>query len=226
MRNKVITMLLSVVALAGLTSCEKTTEGLTGTTYYPIITILGETEVIYVGEEYTDPGCEAVMNGIDVTDQVVVSDNIDNTTPGIYHVTYTATNEQGFSSSASREVWVCKENSFANLYHSVYKGSTYCGVIVISDNGDGTYQIQDICGGYYFLYKYPGYPYDFEAEVNVTVAADGTLTPDGPAADWYWADDNFTLENGVYDSTTGEVSWDLHAAGDPFSSVKLTPVTK
>ena len=41
-------------------SCEKTTEGLTGITYYPVITVNGDAGVVYIGEtSYDDPGCTA-----------------------------------------------------------------------------------------------------------------------------------------------------------------------
>ena len=90
---------MGLLLAAGMVSCEKTTEGLTGITYYPVIEVTGGTQVIYVGEDYVDPGCTAVMNGEDITDQVTVTDNIDNTAVGIYTVNYSAVNEQGFSAS-------------------------------------------------------------------------------------------------------------------------------
>ena len=142
-------------------SCEKTTEGLTGITYYPVITVNGDAGVIYVGETYEDPGCTAIMNGEDITDQVIVTDNINNQVPGIYSVTYSATNEQGFSASASRTVYVAAESGIVNLYVGEMwtpKGSYLSGgTHLITDNGDGTYQMDDIMGGYYCWYTYPGY---------------------------------------------------------------------
>ena len=100
-------MALTLVAV----SCEKTTEGLTGITYYPVITLNGDYGVVYLGGAYEDPGCVAIMNGEDVTSQVTISNNIDPNHIGEYSVTYTAVNEQGFSATVARPVYVVKENS-------------------------------------------------------------------------------------------------------------------
>ncbi len=218
-------MALAFVAV----SCEKTTEGVTGITYYPVITVNGDAGVVYLGETtYDDPGCTAVMNGEDITNQVVVTDNINYQQIGAYTVTYTATNEQGFSASASRPVYVVKENSIENLYVSVVHGRYDGGTISITDNGDGTYSVNDICGGYYSYYRYPGYPYDFEAEATFTIAADGTLTQVGDALDWYFGDpeDPSTMENGEYDAATGEFYWEMCFSGAPNFYVNLYPIVK
>ena len=213
-------------------SCEKTTEGLTGITYYPVITVNGEDGVIYLGETtYDDPGCTAIMNGEDITDQVVVTDNINFNQVGAYAITYTATNEQGFSASASRTVYVVKENSIDNLYLSVVHGRYDGGTIMITDNGDGTYSASDFCGGYYSYYRYPGYDaygYDFYAEGNFSIASDGSITQIGDALDWYFGDpaDPTTIENGVYDAETGVFYWELCFSGAMNFYVNLYPIVK
>ena len=219
-------MALTLVAV----SCEKTTEGLTGITYYPVITVNGGTEVIYVGETYDDPGCVAIMNGEDITDQVNVASNVNNQQIGIYSVVYSAVNEQGFSASATRTVYVVSQGSIVNLYYAVANGQDG-GVVTISDNGDGTYHVTDICGGYYSYYRYPGYDaygYDFYAEADFTLAADGTLTQVGTADDWYFGDpsDPSSMEDGFYDETTGEVSWNMSFSGEPYFVVTLYPIEK
>ena len=215
---------------AGLLSCEKTTEGLTGITYYPVIELNGDTEIIYIGEEYVEPGYTAVMNGEDITDQVTTTNNVDNTTVGIYTVNYSAVNEQGFAASVSREVYVVSEGSIENLYYAVSNGQDG-GIVAIYDNGDGTYLVTDICGGYYSYYRYPGYDaygYDFYAEANFTLADDGTLTQVGDANNWYFGDpsDPSSMENGHYDETTGEVSWNMAFSGEAFLAVNLYPIEK
>jgi len=227
-------ILYSLMAFALLAvSCEKTTEGLTGITYYPVITVNGDAGVIYVGETYEDPGCTAIMNGEDITDQVIVTDNINNQVPGIYSITYSATNEQGFSASASRTVYVAAESGIVNLYVGEMwtpKGSYLSGgTHLITDNGDGTYQMDDIMGGYYCWYTYPGYDamgYDFFAEFNFSLAADGTMTQVGDVGDWYFAGQvELSLMSGKYDSATGVVSFSSSYGGQELKVV-LTPVTK
>ena len=213
-------------------SCEKTTEGLTGITYYPVITLNGDTEIIYVGEDYVEPGYQAVMNGEDISEQVVVSDNINNAAPGIYSVTYTAVNELGFSASASRTVYVVAENDIANLYYGeLWTPKAYLsgGVHKIVDNGDGTYTMDDIMGGYYCWYTYPGYDamgYDFFAEFSFSVDADGVMTQVGNVGNWYFASQvELYLISGEYDAESGVVSFQSSYNGSTLQVV-LTPITK
>ena len=165
--------------------------------------------------------------------KVIVTDNINNQVPGIYSVTYSATNEQGFSASASRTVYVAAESGIVNLYVGEMwtpKGSYLSGgTHLITDNGDGTYQMDDIMGGYYCWYTYPGYDamgYDFFAEFNFSLAADGTMTQVGDVGDWYFAGQvELSLMSGKYDSATGVVSFSSSYGGQELKVV-LTPVTK
>lgn len=222
-----ILMALTLVAV----SCEKTTEGLTGITYYPVITLNGDYGVMYLGETYEDPGCVAIMNGEDVSSQVTVNSNINPNQIGEYSVTYTVVNEQGFSATATRPVYVVAENSIENIYFSVVHGTYDGGLIYITDNGDGTYHISDICGGYYSYYRYPGYDaygYDFYAEADFSIAGDGTITQVGDALDWYFGDpaDPSTMENGKYDTVTGGFYWDLCFSGTRNFYVNLYAIVK
>ena len=231
--KRILYILICLFGAAGLLSCEKTTEGLTGITYYPVIELNGGTEVIYIGEDYVDPGCKAVMNGADITDQVTVTDNVDNTNVGIYTVSYSAVNEQGFSASVSREVYVVAESGVGNLYvgklttpkGSVLTGSTH----MITDNGDGTYTLDDIMGGYYCWYEYPGYDamgYDFFAEVDFSIDAAGAITQVGEVGDWYFASDvELFIIDGQYDSTTGGITLNTSYNGQTLNVV-LNPITK
>ena len=201
--------------VAGMVSCEKTTEGLTAITYYPVIELNGGTEVIYLGETYVDPGCTAVMNGVDITDKVVVSDNIDNNSVGIYTVNYSAVNEQGFSASASRTVYVVAESGIANLYvgsMTTPKGQVLSGgTHVITDNGDGTYTLDDVMGGYYCWYTYPGYD---------------AMTQVGDVGNWYFASQvELFIIDGQYDAGTGVVTFNTSYNGATINVV-LTPLTK
>lgn len=224
--------ILASLALAVLAaSCEKTTEGVTGITYYPVITLNGDAEVIaYVGEDYVDAGCVATLNGEDITDQVVASDNVDSSEPGIYSYTYSAKNELGFSASASRTVYMVAESGIANLYVgklTTPKGTVLSGGIhKISDNGNGTYTLDDVMGGYYCWYTYPGYDamgYDFFAEVAFSVN-DGVITQVGEVGDWYFASQvELYIISGTYDAASGVVSLKTSYNGATLDIV-LTPL--
>lgn len=228
MKNKILSIIASSLAVLAAASCSKTS-GLTEITYYPVIQLEGgSTVVIGVGEAYSEPGYSATLNGADITADVKVDDDIDNSAPGIYSVVYSAVNDLGFAASEIRTVIVVNQGSFDTVYTGdVVWGKRYVGApIIISDNGDGTYTIDDILAGYYFYGRYPGYEptYDFHAEAVVVLNADGTITKQGPVGDWYFGDD-VSLTSGTFDSATGVVRYEGEFAGDPYTVV-LTPITK
>lgn len=96
-----------VVLTSVFTACKKDYEP-SRVTFLPEIHIKGDAIFsIVVGDEYEDPGAVAIENGetIDYT----ISGTIDNTTTGIYILTYLAVNKDGFSSSDKRTVVVLPE---------------------------------------------------------------------------------------------------------------------
>lgn len=171
--KKNIFILLSFLALI-LVSCnkEKESAGLSSLTYFPEFTMSGEAEYFLgVGEAFTDPGVIAEENGVEipVTSEVegsffgyvgatVPTDNADK-----YVITYTAINSDGYPGTAERTVWVIETgdlvSSIAGLYSSTIVRNGDVGnpqytdleFIMISDNGDGTYNLSDAIGGYYDL---------------------------------------------------------------------------
>lgn len=220
---------MPVLAAASLISCEDKTAGLTGVTYYPVFEVLGDIEtVVYVGENYVDAGCEATLNGEDITSEVKVSQNVDTSAPGIYSVVYSATNELGFTSSIARTVYVARENSIDNLYFGTVDlfGKRFSGApIFVTDMGNGEYMIDDGLAGYYFYGRYPGYEptYDFHAEVTVKLEGN-SIVQVGDTGEWYFGDP-VEIKSGSYDSASGVISYSGEFAGSAFSVV-LNPVTK
>ncbi|WP_229206247.1 DUF5011 domain-containing protein [Dyadobacter fermentans] len=87
-------------------SCEdKTTEGISSITNYPIITIKGDQwNVVNVGGTFTDAGATATEGGQDIAVKVVGT--VDTKTPGVYILEYQAVNKDGFSSVDYRYVGV------------------------------------------------------------------------------------------------------------------------
>jgi hypothetical protein len=79
--------------------------GISKVTYYPIITLTGNTIIaIANGTTFTDPGVKATAGSSDVP--VTTSGTVDANTDGVYTLTYSATNSDGFSSTAVRKVAV------------------------------------------------------------------------------------------------------------------------
>ncbi|MGD0709846.1 MAG: immunoglobulin-like domain-containing protein [Bacteroidales bacterium] len=100
-------ILLSVAALSMIigatviTSCKKTDNT------PPTITLVGGTVTVTIGTTYTDPGYSAVDNaGNSVTPVVTWSPAENLNVAGTYTITYTATDENGNSSTATRTVYV------------------------------------------------------------------------------------------------------------------------
>lgn len=215
--------MMFALAAFGLTSCgDKDSEGLTGVTSYAVLTMNGDNVVVVnKGESFEDPGCTAVMGGEDVSDQIQVVSNVNTSALGFYTVSYRVVNPDGFAASAERTVAVVDRNNFASTYlsRSQYGARVYTNLpIVISDNGDGTYEINDLAGGLYCYGRYPGYDaygYDFFYEATIRLNADNTITlVDGDATNWYW-EIELNIANGTYDPATGTIELELDFDGDP-----------
>lgn len=181
-KNILFTMLFALCALV-LTSCDKKSEGLSRVTYYPSITLEGDTYLVWEkGEAYVDPGYYSELNGEDVTSQVTVSGTVDVNKSGIYTLTYTTCkNEDGFDASASRTVVVLDSTSpiegfYLNQATSNRNGTAYGKnyEVLVIDNGDGTVTVDDILGGWYC--QRAGYGTKYAMTADIAVAADGTMT--------------------------------------------------
>lgn len=89
--------------------------GISKVTYYPIVTLAGDLIIpIPKGGTYTEPGVKAEAGGTVVP--VTTTGNVDTNTDGIYRITYSATNSDGFSASASRTVVVYSTDASASSH--------------------------------------------------------------------------------------------------------------
>ncbi|MDR0939098.1 MAG: DUF5011 domain-containing protein [Mediterranea sp.] len=233
MKNKNLLLLALPALLAlGITAGCSDTLGLTHITYYPTIEVLGTNPaVVYVGGTFTDEGCYVDLNGEDVTASAKVSSNVNTSEMGIYSVTYSAVNDDGFSASASRTVYVVKENSIDNIYLGESQTPTrhYTNApIFITDNGDGTYLLDDLMGGLQFYGMNPGFEptLDFHAEINIKIEDDNSVVAVGDVGSWYFGDSGtitLTLSSGTYDPATG--SFVLNVMYDTATSSTALTVT-
>lgn len=105
--------ILPLFLLLLLMSCEKTETfnntdervGGSRVIFFPVITLKGaETIILEKGGTFSDPGATAQVGGTDVS--YTTSGTVDVTTPGVYPITYTAANSEGFTSSVTRKVVV------------------------------------------------------------------------------------------------------------------------
>lgn len=233
MKSKLLYLMVFSLSLLVSSCDDESTAGVTRITYYPTIEILGNQSVVLnLGESYEDEGCYAELNGEDVSDQVVVQSEVDSDKVGIYSISYVAYNEDGFSASASRTVYVVDPSSVATIYLGESETATrhyYDAPIYITDNGDGTYLVDDIMGGFQFNGLNPGFEptYDFHAEAVISIAADNTVSQIGETGSWYFGDLGrvVKLTDGTFDPATRVFVLNVDYIGTPMT-VTLRAITK
>ncbi|MDO4511588.1 MAG: DUF5012 domain-containing protein [Bacteroidales bacterium] len=220
--------LYSIMALASagaLTSCNDGNDVLTDTrvTYYADIQLLGdEVVVLQAGDEWTDPGVKATIDGKDVSDRVVKTGRANANEGGINSLTYTVTNDDGFSKSAFRTVYVYDKNNFQSAYEGAcsYGTRSYSGlpVSICKVNGN-VYHISDALGGFYAFGRYPQYLGDNYywadgflkgASNTFSLGAYIALNDDNSVEvlqydNWYWGSDVPEQVSGTYDPATGTI---------------------
>lgn len=216
---------MTMLAMAGFTlsSCsDKETEGTSRITTYAVLELNGDAyETVQLGSSYNDPGCTAKMGDEDVTDKIVTDGAVNTNELGYYDLSYRVINADGFAANASRTVAVVDKANFASPYFAESQyGSRhfYNAPIAIEDNGDGTYTIEDLAGGFYSYGRYPGYDamgYDFFLDATLSLNADNTINlVECNGDNWYWGDP-MTLTSGTYDPATGTVTLVLDFDGTP-----------
>ena len=103
---KNILMSLLCITMLSLSSCDTETTGdVSRVTYYAVIEINGDSEVIInQGDAWTDPSADVSLNGepYPFETSTVVNTNV----PGVYYITYSAVNAEGYAASATRTVVV------------------------------------------------------------------------------------------------------------------------
>lgn len=230
MKKFIYSIMVSGALLFATTSCEDSVDDPSVVTYFAELTLNGEDFIkLSVGDTYTEPGYTATEGEEDITDRVVISGTVDTTTPGFYDLTYSVANTDGFSVTDTRQVMVVDPNNFA----SAYFGETAIGSrhytdapVVISDNGDGTYTIDDLLGGFQWYGLNPGFEptYDFHAEAIITLNADNTISLQEVgswSSDALGITDPLTIQSGSYDPATGVITLAIGYAGSTLS-VTLT----
>jgi len=207
--------LFVVVFSAFLSGCEKniTTQDQSTITHFVTFEIKGvnaynETAVA-LGSDYVDQGVVAMEGEEDVSSSVTVSGEVDTSTPGVYTISYSATNKDGYSSSAVRTVIVYDPN--ASLSSTDLTGS-YDGIRVDAGAGGtvdihqvipGIFYVSDMLGGYYAQSK--GYGKAYAAPGYFTLNSDNSISfITGYVSGW---GSPVTGTGAVYDPTTKTIAF-------------------
>ena len=124
MKKIIILSFAAVIAIAG---CKKqhTTISNVVTASYPKVTITGSPYVsIPVGGTFVPPNATAYDSFYRETESVVKNlGSLDNTTPGLYVIAYTAKNKYGFEGSSYVYVAVTNVSDILDLTGLYYRGS-------------------------------------------------------------------------------------------------------
>ncbi len=223
---KKIYYLLSLIVLLGVAaSCEKESEGLSRITHYVDIALEGgSTVAVPIGSAYNEPGYVAMEGETDISDQVETEDDINTSQLGVYHVNYSAVNQDGFASTKTRTVVVYDPSApdvdFSGKYTTTIirtesDGSApreYNAEMTLTKQGTGVYHVSCLLGGTYSIAF--GYGPAYAMVGYVSLNSDFTFSLITSHIDG-WGDSLEGFQNGKYDEGTGEVYWEsIYASGD------------
>ncbi len=151
-----INFLLLLVLALPFVACEKTEKpdntddrvGISRVTNFPVFTLNGEEYMSIVkGGTFTDPGATAKEGTTDLP--VSKSGNVDVNTVGVYELTYSATNKDGFSSSVTRTVAVlaAAEQPGVNIAGKYANTGSFAYVATMTKLAPGFYVVDNVWGG-------------------------------------------------------------------------------
>lgn len=216
-------IILFLVLVPFLYSCDKESEGVSSTVYYvKILLNQGPVMVIKQGSTYADPGFVATENGVDVNAKVKVEGSVDPNTVGGYIVTYSAENKDGYAAEVERLVLVLPNVALSTEDISgIYSGQRAGKPLVkeasaINQIQDGLFEAEDFFGGYYNItMKYGG---GTRLKTYFILKSDNTIesiynnSPDFGQWD---------ILNGLYNPATGQLTYKVNQEGFGFG-VTLT----
>lgn len=182
-------VLLVLVISIGIISCSPEDPIESTITYYPTIELLGAPIIpVEVNTTFDDPGISATIDGEEVPYE---TSNLDTSTPGLYTVVYTVTNEDGFSSSITRSVPVYENNgSIAGYWNGSSGNGSGFPILITTTDDPNTFKITDVLAGHYEYGVNYGPAYAVPSTLNYDgtslsspggVNAFGTWTVDGPS---------------------------------------------
>ena len=240
------------IFIAGLFLCtgchDITTADISKVTYYVTFELDGGQDYLLpVGTPYVEPGVKAIENGVDVTSKMIVkgTTDVDQNKIGLYTISYSAKNVDGFASSATRTVFVYDPTVTADISgdysvdattsqrvqdsngkiikYSDMQGlygfgdfSTY--VVKLTKIVPGIFSVTDFFGGYYP----EGRGYTPAGTYEMTGYA--SLTPDNKlelCSSFVdaWGNSLTGFTGGVYAPATGIVKWSAAWSGYSFNVV-------
>ena len=249
MKKTIKYSILGVIAGAMLASCETDPEtGLVRLTHYATFDLTGgEIYSVPIGGSYSEPGVvcmegtEDISDKVkttiyDITGQVVNSISTDEIT--FYTVEYSAVNVDGFSSSATRTVFIYNpevKGSCAGTFDVDMDNTTYNGTSIMDAATKRGYKtsaevtITELCPGIFYTNDFLAGWYEQMRGIGASYAMYGyfKLNPDNTIELMYshvngWGDGLDYIQNGKWDEETGTLSYESGYAG----VIYINPVLK
>jgi hypothetical protein len=192
-----ITLLTALV----LSSCKDDTAGVSHIVSYPVIKLKGDAaSTILVNGNYTDAGFTATKGTTDLSSSVKVTGTVDATKAGVYTITYSVTDADGYSASARRYVGVITPAAAALDISGTYgrnagafglaivKKTSYPGLYTNNNPGGATVDGTSTAAGGVSVTNIIVYMFQTDATV-VTVPSQNSTVGE------------FACTGGVYDAT-------------------------
>lgn len=206
-------------------SCDESTQDTSKITYFIDLELEGETTMLWPkGTPFADPGYMAILDGEDVTSEVIVSGVLNVNTPGVYTLSYAAVNIDGFANTKQRTIFVYDptpstlETGIYTVSKDSYRdrdgavvtyGKEY--TITIFQAEPGKFYTSDFFGGWYD--QRAGYGSSYAMNGHFTLKADDTLELVNSHVDG-WGD-SLNGITGSYDPVTKTITWDASYSGNP-----------
>jgi hypothetical protein len=231
-------LLVITAGVFALQSCHDiTTEDQSIITYYVTFDMKGNAiETVELGTPYVEPGVTATENDVDKTSSMQISGEVNSDEAGVYILTYSAVNEDGYPSSIERMVIVYDpettdlETDISGEYTSeegthrlvLSSGATvaYSGYpVVIDPVAPGIFYVSDYFGGYYD--KRAGYGKNYAMTGYFALNKDHTITLLSSHVNG-WGDALDELNDATYDPETGIITWGAVYVGSYSFNLILT----
>lgn len=174
MKAKYLYIFIIIFSLFVQYGCERelTSEGVSRTTTYAVVTLAGDNPMFLgVGEAYSEPGAST-----NTGDPITITGSVDGNTAGVYTVSYSATNIDGFENAEARTVYVSNTGDLVSSIEGLYTctvervdpAETHEGIqfVRIWKTGDNTYELSNALGGFYALGRGYGPNYDGSAVIT------------------------------------------------------------
>jgi len=204
-----------------LASCsDKTSFDDSKITYYVTFAISGDqTMLVPVGTAFVDPGVKASEGTKDVTSAMKITGSVNSNSIGLYPVTYSAVNADGFASSATRTVivydptittdisgkYLLAAGSYrltkSNSAHTPFSGYT----VTLTYVAPGIFHVSDFFAGYYEFRAAYGSAYEMAGYVKLNSNNTIGLLSSKVAA---WGDSLNSLANASFNPSTNSIHYE------------------